>query len=255
MEDKEYYGFIYITTNHINNKKYIGQKKYNNNWKTYLGSGVLLSRAIKKYGKENFSKEIIENCYTKEQLNEREKFWIKYYKAVTSDDFYNLASGGDGGNIIGLKTDEEKRKIYGDRDMSNMVKGEQSPFSKLKNDQVVEISYLIMDGFSNQYIAEKFNVSSRTISDIKLKKTWKSITLDFDFDNINYRPYQAKSNKPVIQYDKDGNYIKEWLSARQIDEVLGISYKQISQCCNGDRKTSHGYVWRFKGDSFEKYYK
>ena len=62
MNENEYYGFIYITTNNINGKKYIGQKKYDKEgkWKTYLGSGIILNRAIKKYGAENFSKEIIE---------------------------------------------------------------------------------------------------------------------------------------------------------------------------------------------------
>lgn len=52
------YGFIYITTNHINVKRYIGQRKYDKNekWKTYLGSGIILTRAIEKYGKENFFK-------------------------------------------------------------------------------------------------------------------------------------------------------------------------------------------------------
>lgn len=43
------YGFIYITTNHINEKQYIGQKKYGvNGWETYLGSGIALNNAIKK---------------------------------------------------------------------------------------------------------------------------------------------------------------------------------------------------------------
>jgi hypothetical protein len=54
---------IYKTTNLINNKIYIGQSKYNNC--DYLGSGSLLKKAIKKYGKQNFKKEIIEYCHTK----------------------------------------------------------------------------------------------------------------------------------------------------------------------------------------------
>ena len=48
------YGFVYITTNHVNGKQYIGQRKYDKQgkWKEYLGSGVVLSKAIKKYGLE-----------------------------------------------------------------------------------------------------------------------------------------------------------------------------------------------------------
>ena len=108
------YGFIYITTNHINGKQYIGQKKYDDSetWKTYLGSGIYLQRVINKYGKENFSKEIIEECESKEKLNEREKYWISYYDAVNSDHFYNLAAGGDGGRTCYGSTHHASKKVY-----------------------------------------------------------------------------------------------------------------------------------------------
>ena len=57
------YGFIYITTNHINGKRYIGQKKYdkNGNWKKYLGSGVHLKRAIKNMERNIFQKRLLKN--------------------------------------------------------------------------------------------------------------------------------------------------------------------------------------------------
>ena len=108
------YGFIYITTNHINGKKYIGQKKYDKNekWKDYLGSGIVLTRALNKHGRENFSKEIIEECGSKKQLNEREKYWISYYNAVESDEFYNIASGGDGGRTCYGSTHHASKKVY-----------------------------------------------------------------------------------------------------------------------------------------------
>lgn len=48
-KNNNFYGFIYITTNLINGKKYIGQKKGYND--TYLGSGKILKLAIKKYGR------------------------------------------------------------------------------------------------------------------------------------------------------------------------------------------------------------
>ena len=50
------YGFVYITTNHVTGKQYIGQRKYDKQgkWKEYLGSGVILSKAIKKYKKQTY---------------------------------------------------------------------------------------------------------------------------------------------------------------------------------------------------------
>lgn len=112
MEEK--YGFIYITTNNINGKKYIGQKKYDKakKWINYLGSGIVLNKSIKKYGRNNFTREIIEECETRELLNQKEKYWIEYYNATTSNDFYNIALGGDGGYTIEGYSDEQKNKLH-----------------------------------------------------------------------------------------------------------------------------------------------
>ena len=76
--------------------------------KNYLGSGTVLNKAIKKYGTENFSRLIIEECYSKEELNVREIFWIDYYDATNNKQFYNIASGGDGGNTTSGYTQDEK---------------------------------------------------------------------------------------------------------------------------------------------------
>jgi hypothetical protein len=89
------YGFIYITTNLVNGKRYIGQKKFDKNWKNYLGSGHHLMKAIKKYGKNNFIRNIIDLAYSIEELNEKEKQWIENYNAVESGDYYNKIEGGD----------------------------------------------------------------------------------------------------------------------------------------------------------------
>ena len=92
--EKQYY--IYMTTNNINGKKYIGQHKgYIND--SYLGSGLHIVRAIEKYGKENFTKQILEICNA-ENIDEREYYWIKYYNAVQDEHFYNKMDGGQGGD-------------------------------------------------------------------------------------------------------------------------------------------------------------
>lgn len=92
---KQYY--VYLTTNRLNNKKYIGQH-FGELTDSYLGSGVLLAKAIKTYGKENFYKEILEICQNQNQLDEAEKKWITFYNAVNDKMFYNLAEGPTQGN-------------------------------------------------------------------------------------------------------------------------------------------------------------
>jgi len=87
---------VYKTINLINGKFYIGQDMYND--PKYLGSGVLIKKAILKYGIENFKKEILETCSSKDELNEREVDWIEKLNAIKEG--YNIATGGQGGNTI-----------------------------------------------------------------------------------------------------------------------------------------------------------
>ena len=83
---------IYKTTNLINGKIYIGQDTKND--PKYLGGGVLIKKAIKKYGRDKFIKEIIEECSTIEQLNLREFYWIENFNARDPIIGYNLEFGG-----------------------------------------------------------------------------------------------------------------------------------------------------------------
>lgn len=57
----------------------------------------------------------------------------------------------------------------------------------------------------------------------------------------------AKKNlKPILQYDMNGNLIKEWEGGSEIRKVLGYNPTHIYSCCTGKRKTSKGYMWKFK---------
>lgn len=64
---------IYQTTCVVNNKFYIGQHKCKKADDTYLGSGILLKKALKKYGKNNFIREILHICKNEKELNKKEK--------------------------------------------------------------------------------------------------------------------------------------------------------------------------------------
>ena len=99
---------IYKTTNLINGKFYIGKDANNRDY--YLGSGSILNKAIKKYGKENFKKEILEKCNSLEELCEREIFWIKELDATNETIGYNIAKGGLGGDTFTNDPNKEIRR-------------------------------------------------------------------------------------------------------------------------------------------------
>lgn len=114
------FGYIYETINLINGKKYIGQKKSNMFLgNKYLGSGTRLHLAIKKYGEENFTVKLIEECNSEQELNEREIYWIEFYNATTSENYYNISIGGDGGDTTSCNPN--KNEIIQKR--SNKLKG------------------------------------------------------------------------------------------------------------------------------------
>ncbi len=103
------YGVIYKITCLLNGMKYVGQttksteERFNqhaSNKKSYIG------RAIRKYGVENFSIEILEECDTCEQLNEREMFWIAALNCKHPNG-YNFSDGGEGNS--GLRHTQETR--------------------------------------------------------------------------------------------------------------------------------------------------
>ena len=109
---------IYKITNLINNKVYIGQsknikKRWNSHRSRAFNSNApdyenVLYRSIRKYGLENFTFEVIENCSMKE-LNERENFWINYYRSNNSDFGYNISLNGSEDKALKLDLDKVKK--------------------------------------------------------------------------------------------------------------------------------------------------
>jgi len=101
-------GIIYLTTNNINGKQYIGVDSKND--KNYYGSGKIIKLALKKYSRTNFTKEILEENDNDKYLFEREQYWIDKYNAIENENFYNIAEGGKGG--AGTLVNEESKKLH-----------------------------------------------------------------------------------------------------------------------------------------------
>lgn len=94
------FGYIYKTTNLINNKIYIGQKRSDTFLEEkYLGSGHMLQKAVHKYGKDNFKVELLDYAETKNELDQLEIYYIDLYNSTNVNIGYNIAKGGQGGNL------------------------------------------------------------------------------------------------------------------------------------------------------------
>lgn len=89
-------GYIYKTTNLINKRIYIGKKYKSEFDSTYYGSGTILQEAIKKYGKSNFSVELLQWAESDEEIDQLEKDYISEFRL--NFHLYNIAEGGTGGD-------------------------------------------------------------------------------------------------------------------------------------------------------------
>lgn len=123
---KQYYGCVYIVKHISKDKYYIGKKNFNRNWKSYLGSGKYLKRAINKYGKQDFEKYVVALVMNEEDACKIERELIDKYDATNNEKFYNIHEGGSGGYTLKGYSDEQKKQYK--RKMSKVIT------EKIKND-------------------------------------------------------------------------------------------------------------------------
>ena len=212
---------IYKITNLINNDCYIGQSiniynrwekeknnAFNPNAKCY---NYPLYKAIRKYGVQNFSFEIIEECLRKE-LNEKETYRIKYYDSYYNG--YNQTPGGDSTLHMCKLTPEQAQEII----------------DILSNDKNSEISH--------KELAEKYNVSKDTIQAINAGRQWYNDNYQYPLHTSKYDPrlkkqkHIKKINTPPITkeelkqllLDNKGNFTK-------VGKILNISDNGLRKWC------------------------
>ena len=164
------YYTIYQTTNLINNKIYIGLHATDNINDSYLGSGVFLKKAIKKYGYTNFKKEIIFVFDNKTDMIKKEKEIVNE-SFITRKDTYNMSKGGYGLSTLSeskrLETIAKIRKSNLERDhtesskqrLQTMLNDDPDIFKKI----AIKSSKKQKDSYLNGYINPNQNLSDLLI--------------------------------------------------------------------------------------------
>lgn len=195
---------IYKIQNLINGHVYIGQAvninrrwtdekrdAFNPNDKAY---NYPISRAFRKYGIENFSFEIIEECEVS-NLNERERYWVTHYNSFFEG--YNQTLGGDGGHISDKKPKDYIIGIIKDLQETDMY---------------------------HQEIADKWNVSREMVQGINTGRYWKQ-------DNISY-PLQTKHKGNSYHYNPitGEREVKKYYCQDCGKEIVTADAKRCVEC-------------------------
>lgn len=204
-------GCIYMYTNKINGMKYIGQticrlkKRHNEHLKR---DDSYIDRALRKYGKENFTLEIIEDkIYDRKRLDELEIFYINKYDSFNNG--YNLTKGGCG--AASFPTEMGKKII-------NEIKNTAKTFKE---------------------IAEEFNSTIYTVSDINNGKTFYQDDIEYPIREERYnRKYTQDNLDYVISLLKTTDF-----SCRKIAELSNTPYTYV---CDVNRGRVNGNYHNIK---------
>lgn len=118
---------IYCHRNKINNKVYIGKtKNVNDRWANNGNKYKTCKKfyaAIQKYGWDNFEHIILEDNIDEDKIDERERYWIKYYDSLNNR--YNLTEGGTGGDCISNLPEEKLKKLKEQHRIETLNRGEE----------------------------------------------------------------------------------------------------------------------------------
>lgn len=215
-------GLIYMRTSPSGGRyigKTIGSEKHR--WQNHISEAYnknnsdynsILNKAIRKYGGNNFSCKILEDNIPNDTLNEREIYWIEYYKTFYLDNFhgYNMTKGGDSPIRV------NEKELFG---LWNEGKS------------ITEISLIT---FSN----------IGTIS-----KHLKNLGISTNLIHKRGIEKAKEKRKKVLQYSLNGILINKFNSSSEAAKVLEIDNSGISKACKNSSHKYKNYFWCYEDDS------
>ncbi len=202
-----------------------------------IGSDSSYSRAYDKKSRNKHWKNIVKSTpyevdivldeLTWEEACKKEKEFISLYgrSDMKAGTLCNLTEGGEG--VVGMRhTEETKKKISEDNKRPDKMDVCMKNLKKMQTPEARAKAH-----------------ASRDYKEISRKRVLKT----------DYNKIREASEKPVLQYDLDGVYIREWRSATEASKSLNITGANICSCCKGVRNMVGGFIWKYKSDgTFEK---
>ena len=251
---------VYIHINKINGKMYIGQTKqvvkqrWRNGGKGYKPKNEETSylwNAIQKYGWDNFEHIILMDNLSEDMANIVEEELIKKYNTRNRTIGYNIKYGGEN-HVMSEDTKIKLSKITKER-MNNYSEKELKELGR----KISIANSGINNGFYGKHHSdktkEKMRINHAHLSgadhpmfnyhhskETKQKWSEKRKGKNLFADNPNARA--------VIQYDKNMNFIKIFLSIKEAALSAGVQPKTVSACCKGRLHTAGGYIWKYKDE-------
>ena len=207
--------YIYKITNKINNKIYIGKSK-NPNFRfkrhlyvanhpnTGLNQFQPIHAAIVKYGKENFSLDIIDECSSETEIFKKEIYWISYYKSnmtIYPNTGYNLTNGGEGASGLSPSLETRYKISLANSGINNGMAERTHSIETKRNMSISQSTRKNRNPLSEEH---------------KQKNREAALKQDFSFRI----PIEIK-NEIVLLYGTN-NYTK-----RQLSEKFGLKYNSI----------------------------
>ena len=240
MKNKKLW-YVYMHTNKVNDKKYIGitgQERYWDRWRSD-GSGYktqVFGRAIDKYGWDSFSHEILEVVDNEDIALIQEQYYIEKYKSDNPEYGYNISCGGVP-TITGLYNLPSISIPVYQYGLDGVFIAEYPSMMEAERQTGIDNSAICacckgVHAFTKDYIwsYEKYD----SIPPI-------------DKEKLRYELIIQKQEKPVYQYSLDGAFITSHNSLSRASESTGVDFRLISECClkkNG-RKMAGGFMWTY----------
>ena len=213
---------IYAILNTITCNQYVGSTKNSyirkrnhfNLLRKEKHHSIVLQRAFDKHGEDKFKFIVLEEVDDNTNLIEREQWWLD-----NANCSYNISKTAiaNKGRVISEETREKLRKAHLGVKHPEWRRKQKSEYQKGRG------------------IGRKYSEESKK----KMSETHKKLYAD---------GYKHPMMKKILQYDFNGNFIKEWDSTNNAADALNIQRTGITSCLKKRNKSAGGFIWKYKVD-------